>query len=66
MLPIVCGAESHSEGLNSVLKKEAPIGIPGTSKRSVPTLMGEGININTHTYIVVDELNEVMNSAAGK
>ena len=28
-------------------KKEAPIGVPGTSERSVPTLTGEGIN--THT-----------------
>ena len=31
-------------------KKEAPIGVPGTSIRSVPTLTGEGINTHTHTH----------------
>ena len=33
-------------GFSSNSKKEAPIGVPGTSKRSVPTLTGEGINTN--------------------
>ena len=34
-------------------KNEAPIGVPGTSIRSVPTLTGEGINTHTHTHRVM-------------
>ena len=34
---------------SSKWKKETQIGVPGTSIRCVPTLMGERININTHT-----------------
>ena len=29
---------------------EAPFGVPGTSRRSVPTLTGEGINTHTHMF----------------
>ena len=55
-LPILYGAEICvgsalflPVGFSSKWKKEAQIGVPGTSIRCVPTLMGEGININTHT-----------------
>ena len=37
-------------GFSSNSKKEAPIGVPGTSERSVLTLTGEGINTHTHRY----------------
>ena len=40
---------SFPVGFSSNSDKEAPIGVPGTSIRSVPTLTGEGIN--THTCI---------------
>ena len=43
----VGSALSFPVGFSSNSKKEAPIGVPGTSIRSVPTLTGEGIN--THT-----------------
>ena len=44
----VGSALSFPVGFSSNSKKEAPIGVPGTSIRSVPTLTGEGIN--THSW----------------
>ena len=37
-------------GFSSNLKIETPIGVPGTSLRNVPSLLGEGIN-TTHIYV---------------
>ena len=42
-------ALSFPVGFSSNSKKEAPIGVPGTFIRSVPTLTGEGINTHTHS-----------------
>ena len=47
----VGSALSFPVGFSSNSKKEAPIGVPGTSIRSVPTLMGEGINTNTRIWL---------------
>ena len=44
----VGSALSFQVGFSSISKIEAPIGVPGTSIRSVPTLTGEGINTHTH------------------
>ena len=46
----VGSALSFSVGFSSNSKKEAPIGVLGSSIRSVPTLMGEG-NTHTHTHV---------------
>ena len=53
----VGSALSFPVGFSSNSKKEAPIGVPGTSKRSVPTLTGEGINTHTHTQGVPSALS---------
>ena len=45
----VGSALSFPVGFSSNSKKEAPIGVPGTSIRSVPTLTGEGINTHTQS-----------------
>ena len=47
-------------GFSSNSKKEAPIGVPGTSIRSVPTLTGEGIN--THTPLMNSDNNKNLNN----
>ena len=41
---------SFPVGFSSNWKKEAPIGVPGTSITSVPTLIDEGINTYTYTF----------------
>ena len=48
----VGSALSFPGRLSSNLWKEAPIGVPGTSIRSVPTKTDEGINTHTHKMLV--------------
>ena len=43
-------------GFSTILKKDAPIGITGTSIRSVRTLTGEWMNTHTHTHTLMFQI----------
>ena len=58
----VGSALSFPVGFSSNSKKEAPIGVPGTSIRSVPTLTGEGINTQTIQNVKGGEQVKIVNS----
>ena len=60
----VGSALSFPVGFSSNSKKEAPIGVPGTSIRSVPTLIGEGLN--THYGSILSTKGPLGPSSAAK